>query len=230
MSTTTQTPELQEESPSYRRVAAKLRQEILDGALPPGSWLRLQSVAVRCEVSTQPVREALQQLEGEGLVLIHPNRGAQVRGVDRQRLINLFEIRAALEPMLAAKFCELCTMSEIRRVEAVQARHDACVEARDRPGTSAANAEFHHLINTGAHNEDAREIVERYYDLNRSLHLHLPILGDVDRLGRHHHELIEAFKRRDPAAAHAIAEAHVRETMEMLFVPREEPNDASGSL
>ena len=202
--------------PSYRRVAAQLRQEILDGYLPAGSWLRLQSIAQRLEVSIQPVREALQQLEGEGLLQILPNRGAQVRGIDRQRLINLFEIRAALEPMLAARFCEECTMSDIRRIEAVQARHDACVLARDRPGTSAANLEFHHLINIGARNEDARLIVERYYDLNRSLHAHQPVPADFDQLAGHHHELIAAFRRRDPAAAREIGRAHVRQTMDVL--------------
>lgn len=202
--------------PSYRRVAAQLRQDILDGRLPAGSWLRLQSIAQRLKVSIQPVREALQQLEGEGLLQILPNRGAQVRGIDRQRLINLFEIRAALEPMLSARFCEECTMSDIRRIEAVQARHDACVLARDRPGTSAANAEFHHLINLGARNDDARLIVERYYDLNRSLHAHQPVLGDLDELSRHHHEMIAAFRRRDPAAAREISTAHVRQTMELL--------------
>jgi len=206
-----------EDLPGYRRVAAQLRQEIVDGHLPAGSWLRLQSIAKRLNVSIQPVREALQQLEGEGLLQILPNRGAQVRGVDRQRLINLFEIRAALEPMLAARFCEACTMSDIRRIEAVQARHDACIIARDRPGTSAANAEFHHLINAGAHNEDARLIVERYYDLNRSLHVHQPIMGDVDQLAGHHHDLIAAFRRRDPVAAREISAAHIRQTMEMLF-------------
>lgn len=204
--------------PGYRRVAARLRQEILDGVIPAGEWLRLQSIAERCEVSTQPVREALQQLEGEGLVHIHPNRGAQVRGISRERLINIFEIREALEPMLVAKFCEECSLSDIRRVEAVQRRHDEATLARDRPATSAANAEFHHLINAGANNEDARQLVERYYDLYRSLHRSLPIEAiDYDRVREEHHMFIDAFHRRDVAAARAAAAQHVRGTLEALL-------------
>lgn len=204
--------------PGYRRVAAKLRQEILDGIIPAGEWLRLQSIAERCEVSTQPVREALQQLEGEGLVRIHPNRGAQVRGISRERLVNIFEIREALEPMLVAKFCEECSLSDIRRIEAVQRRHDEASLARDRAGTSASNAEFHHLINSGANNEDARQLVERYYDLYRSLHRSLPVEElDYERVRGEHHRLIEAFHRRDVGAAREISASHIRGTLEALL-------------
>jgi len=204
--------------PGYRRVAARLRQEILDGVIPAGEWLRLQSIAERCDVSTQPVREALQQLEGEGLVRIHPNRGAQVRGISRDRLINIFEIREALEPMLVAKFCEECSLNDIRRIEAVQRRHDAATLARDRTATSSANAEFHHLINAGANNEDARQLVERYYDLYRSLHRSLPVEElDYDRVRDEHHRLIDAFHRRDVAAAREAAALHVHGTLEALL-------------
>src|SRR5262245_49441133 len=56
----------------YGRVAAQLRQDILDGSIASGSWLRLHAVAKRCGVSVQPVREALQQLCGEGLIEILP--------------------------------------------------------------------------------------------------------------------------------------------------------------
>jgi DNA-binding GntR family transcriptional regulator len=209
---------LDAESPGYRRVAARLRQEILDGIIPAGDWLRLQSIAERCEVSTQPVREALQQLEGEGLVRIHPNRGAQVRGIDRQRLINIFEIREAVEAMLVAKFCEECSLSEIRRIEAVQRRHDEATLVRDRTATSAANWEFHHLINAGAGNEDARLLVERYYDLYRSLHRSLPVEElDYDRVREEHQRLIDAFHRRDVAAAREVSALHVRGTLEALL-------------
>lgn len=209
---------LDTDRPGYRRVAARLRQEILEGVLPAGEWLRLQSIAERCEVSTQPVREALQQLEGEGLVLIHPNRGAQVRGIDRARLINIFEIREALEPMLVAKFCEECSLSDIRRIEAVQVRHDEATRQRDRSATSVANAEFHHLINAGANNEDARQLVERYYDLYRSLHRSLPVEEiDYDRVREEHRLLIDAFHRRDVGAAREVAARHVRGTLEALL-------------
>jgi DNA-binding GntR family transcriptional regulator len=206
------------ELPGYRRVASWLRQSILDGTIKSGERLRLQSIAALCAVSTQPVREALQQLEGEGLVEIFPNRGAQVRGVTRDRLINNFEIRGALEPMLSARFCEECSLNDIRRVEEIQRQHDAATLARDRLATSASNQAFHHLINLGAKNEDARQIIERFYDLNRSLHRNLPVEeADYDRVREEHQALIQAFHRRDSAAAYAISKQHVRGTLDAVL-------------
>jgi DNA-binding GntR family transcriptional regulator len=204
--------------PGYRRVAALLRQEILDGAIPAGGWLRLQAVAERCETSIQPVREALQLLEGEGLLEIHPNRGARVRGIDRQRLINIFEIREAVEPMMSRKFCEECSLSDLRRLEVIQARHDAACKARDRQATSQANQEFHHLINVVAGNEDARVLIESYYDLFRSLHRSLPVEEpDYDRVSHEHRQLVRAFHDRDCDAAAAISAKHIKGTIDVLI-------------
>lgn len=204
--------------PGYRRVAARVREDILDGRLPAGRWLRLQAIAELCEVSIQPVREALQLLEGEGLVDIYPNRGAQVRGVDRQRLINVFEIRESLESMMARKFCEESSLSDLRRIEAVQQRHSEATSARQRRETSAANQEFHHLINVRAGNEDARALIEKYYDLFRSLHRSLPVPeSDFDRVREEHLLLIDAFRRRDTAAAVEVSALHIRGTIKVLL-------------
>src|SRR5690606_5896031 len=148
--------------PGYRRVATRLRQDIVDGAIAPGQWLRLQSVAEICGVSVQPVREALQLLEGEGLVQIYPNRGAQVRGIDRRRIEHIHDIREAVESMLVRRFCEGATAADIDKLRALQDEHDACSQRLDGPGTSAANLAFHHFINSHAANPEALALVERY--------------------------------------------------------------------
>ena len=103
----------------YRRVADRLRREILEGAIEPGSWVRMQAVADRLGVSVQPVREALQLLEGEGLVEILPNRGARVHGLDRARLFQIYEVREALESDMARRFAEDARPSELRRLEEI---------------------------------------------------------------------------------------------------------------
>lgn len=204
--------------PGYRRVAARLRQEIVDGVVPHGGWLRLQAVAERCETSIQPVREALQLLEGEGLVQIFPNRGARVRGVDRQRLIHIYEIREAVESMLTRRYCEEASLSDIRRLEEVQMRHDEATAARDVVATSATNATFHHLINSRAGNIEALEIASRYNDLGRTLHRRFGgALGAFERVHREHHMLLDAFRRRDTQAATQISAMHIRGTIKSLL-------------
>ena len=133
---------------AYQRVTGLLRGEILNGDIPLGGWLRMTAIAERFGVSVQPVREALQQLEGEGLVEMIPNHGARVREIDRNRLVYSHEIGEALESFLARQFAEEASLSSLRKLEALQLEHDAAIEAMDWARIDAANHAFHRFINT----------------------------------------------------------------------------------
>ena len=88
---------------SSLRVSEELREAILSGEFGPGQRLRTASLAKRFGSSRTPVREALVQLEGEGLVDIEPRRGALVRPFASADLIDLYEVRVLLEPAAAAR-------------------------------------------------------------------------------------------------------------------------------
>src|SRR5918997_2835194 len=149
--------------PVSKRVANKLRLMIVKGELSPGEWVRKQAVADRFGVSVQPVREALHVLQGEGLVDMHPNRGAQVRGLDRARLVHIYEIRAALSSLSARCFAEEARPFEVRALEAIQAQHDAALDADDRSEVRRTNLLFHDAINKLGNNAEALAISARYY-------------------------------------------------------------------
>jgi DNA-binding GntR family transcriptional regulator len=202
----------------YRRVADRLRQDILDGEIEPGSWVRMQAVADRLGVSVQPVREALQLLEGEGLVEILPNRGARVHGLDRTRLGHIYEVREALESYQARRFAEDARPSEIHRLEEIQARHDKAAEGRDLHLVALTNREFHRVINTYGNNPLIIDPVSRYMDLGRMLVRkvgHEP--GYLKRVVREHHALLTAFRRHDATRAADLGAAHVRVTREVML-------------
>jgi DNA-binding GntR family transcriptional regulator len=202
----------------YRRVADRLRQEILDGIVPPGSWVRMQAVADRLGTSVQPVREALQLLEGEGLVEILPNRGARVHGLDATRLLHIYEVREALESFSARRFAEDAPLAELRRLEAIQARHDAAVQAEDREAVSETNRLFHACINNFGANPLIIDPVSRYIDLGRMLVRragHEP--GYLKRVVREHHAMLTAFRKRDATRAADLGAAHVRVTREVML-------------
>ena len=76
-----------------------LRDEIIQGHLAPGQHLRLEEIAPRFDVSTTPVREALRELEVEGLVTIFPHRGAIVTKLSVEELQDIYDIRVTLEEM-----------------------------------------------------------------------------------------------------------------------------------
>ncbi len=202
----------------YRRVADRLRQEILDGDIEPGSWVRMQAVADRLGVSVQPVREALQLLEGEGLVEILPNRGARVHGLDRTRLSHIYEVREALESYMARRFAEDARPSEIRRLEQIQTLHDRAAAAGNLREVSLTNREFHRAINTYGNNPLIIDPVSRYIDFGRMLVRkvgHEP--GYLKRVVREHHALLAAFRRHDATRAADLGATHVRLTREVML-------------
>ena len=115
---------------SYQRVTNLLRTEILAGDIPLGGRLIMTAIAERFGVSVQPVREALQQLEGEGLVEMIPNHGARVRQLDRNRLVHSSEIGEALECFLARQFAD-----GGQQVARLLVRHDRAARPQEpRPG------------------------------------------------------------------------------------------------
>src|ERR671917_633209 len=87
-------------------VAASLREDIVSGLLESGTRLRQVEIARRFGVSTTPVREALAALQNEGLVRVHPQRGAVVFVPSADGLREHYEIRAALESLAARKAAE----------------------------------------------------------------------------------------------------------------------------
>ena len=82
--------------------ARSAEEAILEGVLKPGERLRAEALAQRFGTSRTPIREALLQLEAQGLVEVEPNRGAVVRTFDRDDLFDLYQLRALLEPRAAA--------------------------------------------------------------------------------------------------------------------------------
>lgn len=212
------TPEVFTKTTNYLKVADELRRDIVGGVLKSGERLKMHDLAARYSVSSQPVREALQLLQGEGLVVLEPNRGAHVRGLDVNRLRHIYELREAIEGAMSRRFAEEAAMSDIRKLEAIQARHDAAIEARDIEAVDKANLEFHQLIVDHSGNEEAIALRDRYFSLTHSLRHRF---GYTDTrwtaVRDDHHDLLEAFRKRDGMAAYAVASAHVRMTLEELL-------------
>lgn len=208
---------------SYQRVTNLLRTEILAGDIPLGGRLTMTAIADRFGVSVQPVREALQQLEGEGLVEMIANRGARVRELDRNRLIHANEIGEALECFLARQFAEEASLASLRKLEALQVEHDAAIDSMDWARIDAANHAFHRFINTHGGNIEAADLIARYYGLSEGLmNKRGRSEAFAQRVRTEHHALLDAFRRRDPDAAAQINAAHVRGTVNDVLAAYEE--------
>ena len=100
-------------------VADSLREQILNGDLPPGVQLRQDALAEEFGISRIPVREALLQLEASKLVRIMPHRGAVVTGLSLQEVEDIFQLRVQLEPQLLLLSAPHLTPDDIRDLDAL---------------------------------------------------------------------------------------------------------------
>ena len=195
-----------------------LRGDIIAGALPFGSRLRIDELAIRYGVSHMPVREALRELHGEGLVIIEPNRGARVRPIHIGFVEDLFDIRSAVETMLARRACERRSDEHIRGLEAAQASLEAHVEAGEFTSVPHANHAFHALINDAAGNPGALSLVDRHWLLVAALWQRYGV--DQERFHGvidDHRHLMRAIKRRDATSAAMLMGAHIEKAKHDLL-------------
>ena len=81
------------------RIASEIRSAVLSGEMPPGTRIRQELLAAHFGASRIPVREALKQLENEGLVVLAPNRGAWIADVNSEESVEVYKIREAVEPL-----------------------------------------------------------------------------------------------------------------------------------
>src|SRR4029078_2519722 len=97
-----------------------IRDDIISGRLKPNERLVVADLAERHGTSTNPVREVLQLLRGEGYVVFSPNRGARVRPIDHDFVRNIYEISALIEPMLTRWFVSMATHEDKAELERLQ--------------------------------------------------------------------------------------------------------------
>jgi len=197
---------------SSLRVSEELREAILSGEFGPGQRLRTATLAKRFGSSRTPVREALVQLEGEGLVDIEPRRGALVRPFASADLIDLYEVRVLLEPAAAARAAVLVTEDQLDRLHALVARSDA----RGGRDTAAVddqivwNEEFHATVIEAASSPRLSAALRATAGIPRSFRSAF-WRDDAHRAFAQacHRELVSALLARSPERAEAVMRTHI---------------------
>lgn len=204
-------------------IEARLRDDILSGRIGFGDWLRIDELATRYGVSHMPVREALRVLVGEGLIVKKQNRGARVRAIEPGFVEDLFDVRAAIETMLARRAAERRTEAHVSMLKETAAHLEALVAAGDFEAVPAANREFHLIINQAAGNPGAMPLVDGRWLLMAALWRKYGTSSE--RFGgvvEDHRHLIIAIGRRDAAAAAALMGSHIEKAKQNLLLLMEE--------
>jgi DNA-binding GntR family transcriptional regulator len=137
-------------APLRQRVLDALREAIISGQLKPGARLTERELISMTSVSRTVIREALRQLETEGLVDMIPNKGPVVRILTAEEARDLYRIRAVLEGLAARLFVENANALEIEKLGLSLAAVGIAYESGDAEGVLESKNRFYEILNTGA--------------------------------------------------------------------------------
>jgi DNA-binding GntR family transcriptional regulator len=195
------------------QLIVRFRDRILSGTYAPGSALRQDSLAAEFGTSKIPVREALVQLQSEGLVDIFPNRGFQVRPLASAELDEVFRLRLQIEPGAVAQGARLATLDDHAAARKALGQLNEATASGDFAASGQLNRAFHLLLIVPRLQPVAAEILSRLHTLaQRYVQAHLRPEGRAKRAAREHRALLKAWSLGKSKEARALIHTHIKST------------------
>ena len=186
-------------------VAAHIRSEILAGRLRPGQRIDQDAIADGLGVSRLPVREALISLDREGLIQTIPRKGSYVSRIDREDIVDHYQILGQVAGLAAARAVARLHEEDLAQLVELHRRmsESASLEEQQR-----LNHEFHRMINLAAESPRMTSVLLL---LARSLPMPYADFPAewLDEANHQHRDIIDAFARRDTLAAQRAMEQHI---------------------
>ncbi len=137
-----------------------IRRAILDGVYLPGANLVEEAIAEELGTSRTPVREAIHELGREGLVEMTPHKGARVRVLSSEDLLDIFDIKIRIEGLCAGSAARRSGQATAAKLFEAAAAMESAAKANNRKAYLHADEEYHRAIYEGAKSERAHHIVE----------------------------------------------------------------------
>lgn len=204
-------------------VVGGLRDAILSGVLAGGQQIRQDEIAEQFGVSRMPVREALRQLEGEGMVAFYPHRGAVVSELSYEEVVEITELRLLLEASALRKAFQSLGKEEFARAQEVLEQIDHEEDLGSRWGE--LNWRFHATLFAPAGRPRLLDLIKaQHTSFERYIRVHLT-LSDYEKPQREHYELLELCRENDLEAALELLSNHIGDTSEILLNHLGEPSE-----
>ncbi|MCE5187945.1 MAG: GntR family transcriptional regulator [Eubacteriales bacterium] len=195
-----------------------LREGIISAKLPGGTQLKQDEISAALNVSHIPVREALRRLEAQGLVRIHPNRGAAVTELTRSELLDMMEVRATLSVMMLKNSAPMLTKADFDAMEEI-VRQQRETSNEDLVRSEELNYRFHEILTSHAANSMANFLLELVH-ANIDRYLRASFYGTLQtrEVSINEHEMIIMTSREgDFEAACNLLRDHILNAKE--FIP-----------
>jgi DNA-binding GntR family transcriptional regulator len=190
-------------------VIAEIRGAILNGELAPGVRLIIDDLAEKLGVSTIPVREALQQLQADGYIVIEPFIGARVAEIEAESILEVFTLLEAMEVTSSRMACGRLKSEELTELEAIVARMDGLTT--DAEAWSQANRHFHEFICVRAGTQLVASLIAKVLDHWDRLHRHFLKAVFVDHLPiaqKQHWQILRAICSGNPDQVEKLVRKH----------------------
>jgi DNA-binding GntR family transcriptional regulator len=188
-----------------------VRSLLLSGEFKPGDPLRQDRLASRLGVSRTPLREALHRLSAEGFVRLDPHRGAVVAEPSPQELLELYEIREAVEVLAVRAAASRCSPADI---DDLDYDLDAMRYITDARAWGRANGRFHQRVFALSGKPQLCDLISQLVQRAELYVMILASSGERTRQANHEHEdLVAALRAADADRAEAVTRIHLRATV-----------------
>jgi len=194
-----------------------LEEQIVTLRLPPGMMLSEQTLSRKFGVGRTPVREALQRLENEGLVVILPRRGVLVSEIDVKRQFRMLELRREVDRFVVTKACLRATEAECREFEEIARAMENAAETGDVEAFIRADKWMDRAVYEAARNEFATKTLQLMSGLTRRFwYSYHTTTRDVASCATMHARIVKALASRDQETARRAADDLLDYLMELL--------------
>ncbi|MBQ1290614.1 MAG: GntR family transcriptional regulator [Lachnospiraceae bacterium] len=193
------------------RVFHRIRDDILSGKYQEHEELKEVAIGEEMGVSRTPVREALRQLELEGLVQIIPNRGAFVTGIQAKDVRDIYMIRALLEGLCARWACENITKEQIEAMEENVYLAEFHAGKGHMEQMAELDNQFHHILYDACNSKILEHSLIDYHDY--VLRIRRKTLSTIERStqsNKEHRGIMEAIKAGNADLAERLADEHMK--------------------
>ncbi len=198
----------------HGRVFNRLREDILTGKYHENEELRENTIANELGVSRTPVREAIKQLELEGLVSVIPNKGAYVTGITEKDIHDIYMIRSYLEGLCARWACEKQTDELIAELTEVVDLTDFYITKGNTEQIFALDNRFHELLYNASDSKRLYQLLSDFHNyVKRVRMLSLSELERAKQSNEEHKAIVEAIKSHNAFEAECLAHEHIIQTI-----------------
>lgn len=199
------------------KVFHKLQDDILSGRYKVDDELKEKAIGDELGVSRTPVREALRQLELQGLVTITPNKGAHVTGFSKQDLNDIYEIRSVLEGLCAKWAAVKATPEQIEELEEIVYLTRFHVSKGNSQQVFELDNKFHEILYEASGSKVLSSVLSDFHHyVQRVRKATLKSKERSEKSNEEHEKILEAVKSHDALKAQQLAHQHIMRTIENI--------------